>query len=278
MSSWSVTLTVIFITVFISCRNNINSNRIRYFPKTEIRVTEIPKKQYVWSYILAGQSNMAGRGLVEPRDTIPNERIFTINSKGELILAKEPIHFYEPLLTGLDCGLSFAKELTKYFPDSVYILIIPTAVGGTTIRQWLQDSTVEGVRLFSNFSDKMKIARTYGTLKGILWHQGENDADQSINIESYGNQLKTLIGKFRAEASDSTLPIMIGELGVFSKHSTNRQLINKQIENFARTDNNVTVISSRDLHDKGDGTHFNSQAQRLLGQRFGRAFIKRKAK
>ena len=78
---------------------------------------------------------MAGRGKVESIDTIPDYRIFTINKEGKLILAKEPLHFYEPKITGLDCGLSFGKELLKHIPDSISVLIMPTAIGGSSISQ-----------------------------------------------------------------------------------------------------------------------------------------------
>ena len=44
----------------------------------------------VWVFILAGQSNMAGRGKIEAEDTISAPRILTINDKGDIIPAKEP--------------------------------------------------------------------------------------------------------------------------------------------------------------------------------------------
>jgi len=74
---------------------------------------------------------MAGRGKVEPIDTIPDSRILTINQESELIFAKEPLHFYEHSIRGLDFGLSFGKELLKHIPDSISVLIIPTRVGGS---------------------------------------------------------------------------------------------------------------------------------------------------
>ena len=58
---------------------------------------------------MAGQSNMAGRGFVEPIDTLINTRILTINRQNKLIYAKEPLHFYEPHKKGLDLGMSFSK-------------------------------------------------------------------------------------------------------------------------------------------------------------------------
>ena len=49
-----------------------------------------------WVFVLAGQSNMAGRGVVEPQDTITTEGIYTLNEDMQLELAKDHLHFYEP--------------------------------------------------------------------------------------------------------------------------------------------------------------------------------------
>src|SRR5690349_3264118 len=130
---------ILFIIIFCgitACKHQLVNKRTQFFPKAELKVKDLPKKENTWVFILAGQSNMAGRGQVEPADTIPNERIFTINQKGEVITAKEPLHFYEPNNTGLGSGLAFAKTLINQVPDSVSILLIPTAVGGSSISQW----------------------------------------------------------------------------------------------------------------------------------------------
>ncbi len=264
---------IISIFVLISCGTKQNDDRTEFFPKIEQRPDIIPDKEDVWVYILAGQSNMAGRGKVEPLDTIPDSRIFTINKEGKLILAKEPLHFYEPTMTGLDCGLSFGKELLKHVPDSISILVIPTAVGGSSIGQWINDSTFRNVTLLTNFKEKIEIGKKYGTIKGILWHQGENDATAQETIEIYDKQLQKLFSLFRNEINKSELPILIGELGSFSKTDDNWQAINSKIEKYIKTDTNSYLIKTNDLKDKGDKIHFNSEGQREIGKRFAKKYI-----
>jgi len=156
---------IIALIAIVSFKQNDSNLRTMYFPKTEKRVDKLPNKKNIWVFILAGQSNMAGRGLVEPQDTIPSDRVFTLNKNAEIIVAKEPLHFYEPSMTGLDCGLSFGKEMIKHIPDSISILLIPTGVGGSSISQWLGDSTFRNVQLFTNFTEKMRIGREYGIIK-----------------------------------------------------------------------------------------------------------------
>jgi hypothetical protein len=246
--------------------------RTLYFPKQEIRVNELPDKQNLWIFVMAGQSNMAGRGIVAPTDTIPNKRIITISKEGEWIIAKEPLHFYEPSLTGLDCGLSFGRGMLEHVPDSVTIALIPCAVGGSAIQQWLGDSLFRGVHLLSNFRNKVEYARKYGTLKGILWHQGESDAKPE-RIPVYEQSLKKLISTFREIAGNNQLPVIMGELKPFRKrYMSNFGEINHSIHMVAASDANCKVIGMDDLGCKADSIHFTAEGQRSMGWRFARKY------
>ena len=233
----------------------------------------MPKKENVWVFIMAGQSNMAGRGIVEKEDTVPNKRILSVNNTGRIVVAKEPLHFYEPNLTGLDCGVMFARTLIKEIQDSILILMVPTAVGGSSISQWLGDSTHRGVPLLSNFFKHVEIGKQFGVIKGILWHQGESDANES-NIPHHKKRMGELFSKFRAAVGNDGLPVMVGELGFFSDNPVNFSLLNKAIHEYAAEDKNCSVISTKDLKDKGDHLHFNSKAQREMGKRFAKAYLK----
>lgn len=133
--------------------------RTTYFPKSFEYVRNLPRQENLWVFILAGQSNMAGRGLVEPRDTIANRRILSIDSSGKLIYAKEPIHIDYPRFSGLGCGLSFARYLIKALPDFISVLLLPAAVGSTSISQWLDDALFRNVKLLSNFSNKVQFGK-----------------------------------------------------------------------------------------------------------------------
>src|SRR5687767_8499965 len=81
--------------VFASIFANAQVERTQNFYRNVEYPQRLPKKKNVWVFIMAGQSNMAGRGFVEPQDTVSNARILAINKDNEIILAKEPLHFYE---------------------------------------------------------------------------------------------------------------------------------------------------------------------------------------
>jgi hypothetical protein len=277
MTSSKFFILIFFLSVFIASEARTSDDRTKYFPKVEKKPEIIPNKENVWVFILAGQSNMAGRGLVEPQDTISNERIYSINKDGELIFAKEPLNFNEPNMAGLDCGFSFGKELLNYIPDSISVLLIHTAVGGTSINQWINDSTFRNVTLLSNFREKVKTGRNYGIIKGILWHQGESDSATAENIELYPSRLNILFEIFRQATGDKFLPVLIGELGSYSKNNHKWQAINRQIYRYVETDCNSQIISTQDLNHKGDGVHFDSKGQREIGKRFAETFIELQA-
>jgi Carbohydrate esterase, sialic acid-specific acetylesterase len=266
-------LILFIIVLVISCGKKIAVERTTYFPKLTEMMPQPANKENVWVFIMAGQSNMAGRGIVEPQDTVSNKRILTIDKNGKLIVAKEPVHFYEPTLAGLDCGYSFGKTLIKNLPDNISVLLIPTAVGGSSISQWMGDSVFRKVKLLSNFLAKVEIGKQYGIIKGILWHQGESDANEK-DIPHYGERLSMLFTKFRSAVGNANLPVLLGELGSFSKDKDHFGLINNAIHEYSLQDKNTSVISTSDLKDKGDSLHFNSKGQRMMGRRFAEAYLK----
>ncbi|MCK0145953.1 sialate O-acetylesterase [Arenibacter sp. F26102] len=247
-------------------------DRTQFFPKIELSVENIPHKANIWVFILAGQSNMAGRGLVEPQDTVPNTRIFTVNKQGDMIYAKEPLHFYEPSMAGLDSGLSFGKTLIKHIPDSISVLLIPTAVGGSSITQWLNDSIHREVKLFTNFKQKAELGMRFGTVKGILWHQGESDA-KTKEAPLYQIKLSELFYQFRKIIGNQEAPVVIGQLGSYSTNPLWSK-INDHIKYYVSTDPFAGLINTSDLKEKGDKVHFNSEAQRIMGERYALEFMK----
>jgi hypothetical protein len=235
----------------------------------------MPSRKNFWIFIMAGQSNMAGRGIVEPRDTMPNPRILTLGPDNKWVVAKEPLHLYQPQLTGLDCGLSFANELLKHVGDSVTIGLVPCAVGGTKVESWLNDSEANGIRLFSNFKEKAAVAMKNGEIKGVLWHQGESDANP-INLPYYKQRLESVFTNMRNFIGDDSLPIIIGELGAYvrnEKWKVNWGKINEILHSLTEESKCCYPVSTSDLDPNPDFIHFNSASQRIIGKRYAEKFI-----
>ena len=262
--------------LLMSCNREAES-RTSNFPRIVEVVSEMPSQSNFWIFVMAGQSNMAGRGFVEPQDTIPDTRVFSLDANNKWILAKEPLHYYEPDLTGLDCGLSFGKKLASYLPDSISIGLIPCAVGGTSLEQWTGDTAFRGVKLKSNLKEKIRIAEVDGTVKAILWHQGENDASRAGGgVSSYRSGLYSLFRDFRTIAGNDSLPIIMGELGDFLRESEfcgYQDTINSVLKQVSSGDPNIILVRTKDLAHKGDFLHFNSSSLRILGERFAESYL-----
>lgn len=242
-----------------------------YCRKTEKINTAKP----VWIFFLAGQSNMAGRGIVESEDTVTQPGILVLDSMGQWILAKEPLHYYEPSRRGLDCGMAFARELMRLNQDSIIIGLIPCAVGGSSVEQWLYDSIHREVKLFSNFTDQIAKADSFGEIKGILWHQGEANASP-LSLLTYEMKLDSLFTRMRTATNQPDLPIAMGELGEFlsiSEFKGNHIALNSILHKMDSVSSNLSLVSAKGLVHKGDSIHFNSASLRELGKRYARAFI-----
>lgn len=252
-----------------------DADRKKYFPKQSVSVDEFPDREKVWVFIMAGQSNMAGRGQVMPDDTLTSERIITVNKENEWILAKEPLHPYEPIRTGLDCGVSFARTLQEQVPDDVTIAMIPCAIGGSAMHQWLGDSLYRGVHLYTNFEEKLQVAREKGIVKGIIWHQGESDA-HADKIPKYQDSIHELFTRFRASIEDDDLPIIMGQLGDFADPETrqpNWNVINALMRDYVSNHPNMYIISTAGLSCKDDYIHFTAESQRKIGRRFAEKYL-----
>jgi len=190
-------------------------------------------------------------------------------------LAKEPLHYYEPLRTGLDCGLSFGKKLSSLYGNDITIGLVPCAVGGSSIEQWLGDSTYRDVTLYSNLMKKAGIATQYGTIKGILWHQGESNSSGS-SYKNFKQRLNSFFTKLRNDLGNKALPIYAGELGSFINRTTNPFVdsVNNNLHQLSRNDKNIHVIKTSDLTHRGDTLHFDSRSLRVMGERFAKKVYK----
>lgn len=248
---------------------------VNHFPTTIEKATSFPPKENFYIYILAGQSNMAGRGFVQPQDTVSSAQVLTLDKNNEWVYAKEPLHYYEPERTGLDCGLSFGKKLAALYGKNISIGLVPCAVGGSSIEQWLGDSTYRNVILYSNLMKKVKVAANYGTIKGMLWHQGETNAN-TANYKNYKEKLEQFFTKFRNDLGNTELPVYAGQLASFLSRTSNpfADSVNKDLRALSVTMKNIYIIKTADLTPKADSIHFDSRSQRIMGIRFAEMVYK----
>ena len=231
------------------------------------KTPELPAGQKLDLFLLAGQSNMAGRGKVEGQDKVPDPNVWVLNEKGEWEPAIDPLHFDKVGVDGVGPGRSFGIALAKAEPGHM-IGLIPCAVGGVSIGEWKP-----GGKLYNAAVRRVKIAEQHGTLKGILWHQGEADT-RPERIAAYPQKLDALIAAFDKDLDVSNVPVVVGELGVFDPVKNEKRIpFNAMIDKYPDTRPNVALAKSDGFKSIGDNTHFDAASQREFGQRYAEAFL-----
>lgn len=210
-------------------------------------------------YLLVGQSNMAGRGHLEKEDTTINDQVFSLAVGDTVIPAREPLH-YDKKNRGSGPGLAFGKAIAEAYPNR-RVLLIPAAVGGTKISYWTPDNS-RG--LYREAIRKTNAAMRYGTLKGIVWQQGESDSNER-DAPLYKQRLEALITSFRRDLGNDNLPVVVGGLGSFLR-SEYYTVVNKALKETASELTNVAFSEASQLGHIGDSLHFNARAQRENGR------------
>ena len=223
-------------------------------------------------YLLIGQSNMSGRGLLtEKNKEEGNPNVFMLTKENTWVPAKNPLHFDKPKIAGVGPGLSFGIAMAEAHPLHK-IGLIPCAVGGTSIDAWKPGAYDAATKThpYDDMLLHLQAALKHGTLKGILWLQGEADSkpDKAAN---YLSNLEQLIKELRSVTGNADLPFVAGELG---RYRDQYQNINKVLEQLPTSIPFTAVSSSKGLKDRGDKTHFSSESQEIIGRRMAKKMKK----
>ncbi len=227
------------------------------------------RKEDFHLYLLIGQSNMAGRGVVPP-DQKPHPRVLKLDKENKWVPSTEPLHFDKPI-AGAALGTSFAATMAETAPEPIVIGLIPCAVGGTPLSRWEKDGD-----LWKQALARLEVARQHGTLKGILWHQGEADSTTSL-APTYGKRLAAMVSDLRTQISSPNMPFVAGHLGTFIVESNPNgtpnlwRKINEEIDSLPSNVPHAAVVPSEGLGHKGDRLHFDTAALRDFGKRYAEA-------
>ena len=232
----------------------------------------LPAKERLHLYLLIGQSNMAGRGAIEEQDKKAHPRVLTFTKQNTWAPAVDPLHFDKPI-AGVGLGSSFGRAMAEA-NASVTVGLIPSAVGGTPLSRWQKDGD-----LYKQAVARAKAAMKDGTLRGILWHQGESDSGSEATARNYGERLAQMVRDLRAELDAGDVPFVAGQLGEFLRRESKDgkpsfwPAVNEQLASLSERVEKAAVVSAKGLKHKGDGVHFDSASLRELGQRYATAML-----
>ncbi len=225
-------------------------------------------------YLLIGQSNMAGRGVVEEEDRLAHPRVLTLNRENQWVPATDPIHF-DKKMAGVGPGRSFGLIMANRNPSRT-IGLVPCAVGGSSIRCWKPGGFHKQTNThpYDDMLKRMQIARQNGTVKGILWHQGESDSAMGLD-GTYEKKLIELIERLRQDLGAKQAPFVIGQLGEFQGRPWNagRKAVDLAHKQVCTAVYNTGFVETKGFTDKGDKAHFDTPSTRELGRRFAHKML-----
>ena len=219
-------------------------------------------------YILAGQSNMMGKGKT---NQLP------------AFMKRQPsnVEFYyqgrkRPLGKFSHFGpeVSFAHEISRKFPNDKHIIIKHVATG-TSINQWLPGSP-----LFLSLLRQrgfIKVSANHIANKkvdAIIWMQGEKDARSVINANRYEVNLKRFIKGVRRQLNSPRSVFIMGQINPEDPAFHMLETVKQAQVNTQRALPQVKLVSTEGLGKIHDHVHYNTQGQIELGKRFAKAIIR----
>ena len=220
----------------------------------------------IHSFLMIGQSNMAGRGCMDDVSRIENPDLFMLRN-GRWQPMCPPVNPDRPF-SGISLAESFADAYQK--EHGVRVGLIPCADGGTQIAQWKKGSL-----LFDHAVMMAKLASRTSCIAGILWHQGESDCKEGLS-ETYGEKLETFYRDLTEETGLSDVPFIAGGLGDFLELREPERYfagsVNRQIREFAQCHAMTGFVSAKGLTGKPDHLHFDAVSQREFGLRYYAVF------
>lgn len=212
-------------------------------------------------YLIIGQSNTAGRGLIETKDEVALVGVDLFNGTG-WESATNPMNAYSSIrkdlsVQELSYAYTFGRMINQVTGNELGLVV--NARGGTKIEAWTKGST-EGYYEEALAQLSLALQTVNATLKGVLWHQGEGNR----NDTEYLNKLEVLINDLRVDLNAPNLPFIAGQLSQERIDNSGFNELIKQLPNLVA---NTDYVSS-DFLETEDETHFDSNAQRILGGRY----------
>lgn len=189
-------------------------------------------------WVLAGQSNMEGVGNLDELPKSVNE-VHSFDMTDVWSVAKDPLHtlrsavdpvhwaknkdgqperlagdalekFVANRKKGAGPGLPFA--IAMWMRTRVPVGLIPCAHGGTKIDEW--DPARKSEAGGSYYGATMRrIQAVGGKIKGVLWYQGEGDANAKL-APGYRSKFENLINTFGADIGQVDLPFYFVQIGL----------------------------------------------------------------
>ncbi|MDA7888161.1 sialate O-acetylesterase [Akkermansiaceae bacterium] len=241
-------------------------------------------------YLLAGQSNMDGRG--QASDLSEAQRAPSTHA---IIYYRNPPHSSEgwkpfgpgysiaPKYKGQLPSPTFGPEIgfvetTLKSQPSKKLALIKGSKGGSSLRvDWNPgekgNPKSQGPR-YRSFIETIELALAAlkkdghsGKIRGLIWHQGESDSNQPT--AAHQKRLINFIARIREDVGNPNLPVVLGQV----YDNGNRDKVRAAISGASKAVPACGLASAEGTKTWDPGTHFDAQSQLLLGKRFAEEMI-----
>lgn len=275
-----------------------------------------PRGNVYHLYYLGGQSNMDGYGLISDLPaSLAGDLQGVMIYHGNTSADNTPVDgrgIWSTLCPGHGAGfscdgttnvysdrfgveLSFAEKMDELFPDEK-IAIIKYSRGGTSIDTaaaggagaWLPGYTGgNGVNQYDHFLATVKGAMAGKDIdgdgkkdrlipSGILWMQGESDANNVYATSIYKENLAMLIDSIRSVFSAPDMPVVIGRISDSRNDAdslvwTWGEALREAQAQYVAEDGNAVLVTSTDNYGYSDPWHYDSEGYIDLGRKFAGA-------
>jgi len=165
-------------------------------------------------WVIAGQSNSAGYGR-GPFEDGPELGVHILRNDEQWALATQPLNEStntrhpvnrEAANPAHSPYLHFARLLKRHL--GYPIGLVQTALGGSPLQAW-NPAEPGGAVLYHNMVHCARLAG--GRVKGILWYQGESDANRGP-AETYLQRFGQAVAAWREALGDEMLPVLTVQL------------------------------------------------------------------
>lgn len=216
-------------------------------------------------YILAGQSNMSGRGDMPPQTaTIDNAWLFgndwrwhslsepSDSATGQIDAVSADTN------AGYSLASSFARAWLADHPGGS-VAFVPCAKGGSLIADWRRSES--RATLYGSCLARAREATKHGSIAGVLWYQGESDAMllPDAHVDDYWRLQAQLFADFERDFG----PVTFAQVGATTRpeYFPNWETIRAQ---------QIGGIYAADMP-LGDFVHLTAAGYDALGVRFYQA-------
>ncbi|ORX61223.1 hypothetical protein BCR36DRAFT_579251 [Piromyces finnis] len=178
----------------------------------------------------------------------------------------------------------FGRKLVKDLPKNIRVGIVSVALSGANILlfnedkykeylnaynyTWYQNGLKEyGHNPYKRLIKIAKIAKKKGVIRGVLFHQGENNVGSNDWPENVKIIYNNILGDLKLKAEK--VPLLVGEMVRKEKCGRAGQF-NEIIDTISDIIPTSYIISSEDLKPKRDCLHFTNDSYVTFGERYAK--------